>query len=137
MDDHTYYLLRRIDEDIRRTTLVLEQLHLHVAELPFDRSVEYREMGALQGVSFDIGIVAQHARCGNREGSTLVRLIAVIIGNRYLVLQLKSTYIIGSALRTRDAALIGAEDGIALVDGRTEHRRGQERVRISRPAVVG
>jgi hypothetical protein len=43
MDDHTYYLLRRIDEDIRRTTLVLEQLHLHVAVLPFDRSVECRQ----------------------------------------------------------------------------------------------
>jgi hypothetical protein len=43
MDDHIHFILRRIDEDIRRTTLVLGQLHLHVAELPFDRSVECRQ----------------------------------------------------------------------------------------------
>jgi hypothetical protein len=40
MDDHTYFLLEKVDHDIGRAYLVLEQLHLHVAELPPNRTSE-------------------------------------------------------------------------------------------------
>lgn len=42
MDDHTFFLLKRIESDIRRAYLVLEQLRIHVAELPPQRSSEAR-----------------------------------------------------------------------------------------------
>ena len=42
MDDHTFFLLNRIESDIRRPHLVLEQLCIHVAELPPNRTFEAR-----------------------------------------------------------------------------------------------
>jgi len=42
MDDHTCFLLRRLENDIRRALLVVEQLRFHVAELPTDRNWEGR-----------------------------------------------------------------------------------------------
>jgi hypothetical protein len=38
MDDHPYFLLRKVENEISRTRLIIEQLRLHVAELPPDRS---------------------------------------------------------------------------------------------------
>ena len=38
MDDHTYFLLRKLENEISRIRLIIEQLRLHVAELPPDRS---------------------------------------------------------------------------------------------------
>ena len=38
MDDHTYFLLRKLENEIFRIRLIIEQLRLHVAELPPDRS---------------------------------------------------------------------------------------------------
>ena len=40
MDDHTYFLVRKIERDIYRIGLVLEQLRMHVAELPANRSLD-------------------------------------------------------------------------------------------------
>ena len=42
MDDHTYLLLQRLENDIRRAHLVIEQLCLHVTELPPNRSSDAR-----------------------------------------------------------------------------------------------
>ena len=45
MDDHTYFLLRKLEDEIARTRLILGQLRLHVAELPLDRSSDgHREI---------------------------------------------------------------------------------------------
>jgi hypothetical protein len=42
MDDHTYFLLRKLECEIYRTRLIIEQLRLHVAGLPPDRSSDGR-----------------------------------------------------------------------------------------------
>jgi hypothetical protein len=42
MDDHTYFILEKIERNIYRMSVVLEQLWLHVAELPINRSSESR-----------------------------------------------------------------------------------------------
>jgi hypothetical protein len=46
MDDHTYFILQRIERNIYRLGLMLGQLRQHVAELPADRSSEgHRRIG--------------------------------------------------------------------------------------------
>jgi hypothetical protein len=45
MDDHPYFLLRKVENEISRTRLIIGQLRLHVAELPPDRSSDaHREI---------------------------------------------------------------------------------------------
>jgi hypothetical protein len=45
MDDHTYFLLRKLENEISRTRLIVEQLRVHVAELVPDRSSDaHREI---------------------------------------------------------------------------------------------
>ena len=45
MDDHTYFVLRKLEDEISRTRLIVEQLRVHVAELVPDRSSDaHREI---------------------------------------------------------------------------------------------